>query len=70
MAELKNELKNHQDQAQRMKVKQVEWNEELQAKNTELREQKKKWLSEANALRSDNVDLKVRHQLSSIKEPH
>lgn len=66
VAELRNELKSHQDQAQRMKVKQMEWNEELQAKNSELREQKKTWLAEANALRSANADLKVRgNSLSS-----
>ena len=42
-----------------MKVKQVEWNEDLQTKNSELREQKKAWLAEANSLRSANAELKV-----------
>ena len=57
--ELEKDLKKHQDQAQTMKVKQVEWNEDLQTKNIELREQKKALLAEANSLRSANAELKV-----------
>ena len=57
--ELEKDLKKHQDQAQTMKMKQVEWNEDLQTKNIELREQKKALLAEANSLRSANAELKV-----------
>ncbi|KAI5124581.1 hypothetical protein M0805_003100 [Coniferiporia weirii] len=59
LSELQKELRSHQDQALQMKKKHVEWNEELSSKLSELREQKKTWMAEANTLRSANIDLKA-----------
>lgn len=60
MNELQRESKKYQDQTVRMKKQHLDWNEGLSSKVTEMREQKKTWIAEANALRSAKVDLEVR----------
>lgn len=53
-----------------MKKKTGEWNEELSTKLNDLRDQKKRWMAEANTLRSKNVDLEVLSSFGLLKNDY
>lgn len=60
LLEIRTELQNHQAQAEGMKQKSMEWGTSLSGKLKDLREQKKRWQADANSLKNENLELKVR----------
>lgn len=52
-----------------MKKLQLEYNEGLSSKLTQMREQKKTWMAEANALRSAKADLEVSTDIGIDNNP-
>ncbi|KAG6831182.1 hypothetical protein H0H92_012322 [Tricholoma furcatifolium] len=56
---LEAELREHKQQASSAKNKYAEWNNELQKKLKELREEKKAWITEAANLRKADIEAKA-----------
>ncbi|KAI6109578.1 Hamartin protein-domain-containing protein [Pisolithus sp. B1] len=53
---LEREIREHKEQSSSAKTKYADWNNELQKKLRELREEKKRWVSEEAALRTTNKE--------------
>lgn len=53
---LEREIREHKEQSSSAKNKYADWNNELQKKLRELREEKKRWVSEEAALRTTNKE--------------
>jgi predicted nuclease with TOPRIM domain len=63
---LEAELKEHKEQASSAKNKYADWNTELQKKLRELRDEKKKWITEAAQLRTADKEMKVYQVIVSL----
>lgn len=57
---LEHEIREHREQSSSAKNKYADWNNELQKKLREVREEKKRWVSELAALRTAEKEARVR----------